>query len=110
LPAADSCDDFCRSHAVRHRRCGKLIVATAGADEEDGWRRCRHRANANGVDDLRWLSSAEARALEPELACTAALLSPSTGIIDSHGLMLALLGDAERAGAFSPAAARCAEA
>jgi L-2-hydroxyglutarate oxidase LhgO len=45
------------------------------------------------------LSAAEARALEPELACTAALLSPSTGIIDSHGLMLALLGDAEREGA-----------
>ncbi|EXI90335.1 MAG: L-2-hydroxyglutarate oxidase LhgO [Candidatus Accumulibacter sp. BA-94] len=90
--------DFCRSHAVRHRRCGKLIVATAGADEER-LAALQTQGEANGVDDLRWLSSAEARALEPELACTAALLSPSTGIIDSHGLMLALLGDAEHAGA-----------
>ena len=91
-------DDFCRSHAVHHRHCGKLIVATAGADEER-LAALQAQGEANGVDDLRWLSAAEARALEPELACTAALLSPSTGIIDSHGLMLALLGDAERAGA-----------
>ena len=90
--------DFCRSHAIRHRRCGKLIVATASADEER-LAALQAQGEANGVDDLCWLSAAQARALEPELACTAALLSPSTGIIDSHGLMLALLGDAERAGA-----------
>ncbi|HEX2012758.1 MAG TPA: FAD-dependent oxidoreductase, partial [Roseateles sp.] len=56
------------------------------------------KAAANGVDDLRWLSQAEARVLEPALRCEAALLSPSTGIVDSHGLMLALQGDLERAG------------
>ncbi|MCM8611347.1 NAD(P)/FAD-dependent oxidoreductase [Accumulibacter sp.] len=90
--------DFCRSHAVAHRSCGKLIVATSSADE-GRLAALQEQGEANGVDDLRWLSAAETRVLEPELACTAALLSPSTGIIDSHGLMLALLGDAERAGA-----------
>ncbi len=90
--------DFCRLHAVGFRRCGKLIVATSSADEER-LANLQRQGEANGVEDLRWLSSAEVLAVEPELACTAALLSPSTGIIDSHGLMLALLGDAERAGA-----------
>ncbi|MBA3995868.1 MAG: FAD-dependent oxidoreductase [Candidatus Accumulibacter sp.] len=95
--------DFCAAHGVAHRRCGKLIVATseAQAAQLDALRR---QGETNGVDDLRLLTAAEARALEPELACHAALLSPSTGIVDSHGLMLALLGDAERAGA---ALARC---
>ena len=91
--------DFCRTHGVGHRRCGKLIVATSTA-QQARLLALQQQGQANGVDDLRWLSAAEARALEPELACTAALLSPSTGIIDSHGLMLALLGDAERAGAW----------
>ena len=57
------------------------------------------RAQACDVHDLQWLSADEAIALEPALSCTAAVLSPSTGIIDSHGLMLALLGDAEAHGA-----------
>ena len=56
------------------------------------------KAEANGVNDLRWLDGPEARALEPALQCVAALHSPSTGIIDSHGLMLALQGDLENAG------------
>lgn len=89
---------FCASHGVSHRRCGKLIVANSTAQE--GRLLALHRQGENnGVDDLRLLGAVEARALEPELHCTAALLSTSTGIIDSHGLMLALLGDAERAGA-----------
>jgi L-2-hydroxyglutarate oxidase LhgO len=89
---------FCEEYGVAHRRSGKLIVATnAGQDAKlEG---IRARAAANGVADLRVLTAVEARALEPELNCTAALLSPSTGIVDSHGLMLALLGDAERHGA-----------
>ncbi|MBK7956396.1 MAG: NAD(P)/FAD-dependent oxidoreductase [Candidatus Accumulibacter sp.] len=91
-------DEFCATHGVRHRRCGKLIVATA-AVQEDRLRALLLQGHANGVADLRWLSAAAASAREPQLRCTAALLSPSTGIIDSHGLMLALLGDAERAGA-----------
>jgi len=87
----------CASHGVDHRRCGKLVVATE-ADQLEGLRRLAAKAAANGVDDLRWLDQAEVRALEPELRCEAALLSPSTGIVDSHGLMLSLQGDLEAAG------------
>jgi L-2-hydroxyglutarate oxidase LhgO len=90
--------EFCATHGVSHQRCGKLIVATS-AEQEDRLAALRRQGEANGVGDLQWLSAAQACALEPALHCTAALLSPSTGIIDSHGLMLALLGDAEQAGA-----------
>lgn len=90
--------DFCASHQVAHRRCGKLIVATA-ADEVAGLQRLQANAAACGVHGLQWLDGAAARALEPALRCEAALLSPATGIIDSHGLMLALLGEAEAHGA-----------
>ena len=90
--------DFCATHAVSHQRCGKLIVATSAA-QESKLVALQQQGEANGVDDLQRLSATEARAREPDLACTAALLSPSTGIVDSHGLMLALLGDAESAGA-----------
>jgi L-2-hydroxyglutarate oxidase LhgO len=90
--------DFCASHGVAHQRCGKLIVA-ATADELPALDRLLATAHANGVPDLQRLTAAEAQALEPALHCVGALLSPSTGIIDSHGLMLALLGDAEAAGA-----------
>jgi len=90
--------DYCASHGVAIRKLGKLIVATSESEAAalDG---IASKAWANGVDDLRPISAAEARALEPALACTAALLSPSTGIVDSHGLMLAYQGDAEDAGA-----------
>lgn len=90
--------DFCQSHGVGHRRLGKLIVATHGAQEEKLAALAGHAA-ANGVNDLRLLSQREVMALEPELSATAALFSPSTGIIDSHAYMTALLGDAEAAGA-----------
>ena len=90
--------DYCASHGVAHQRCGKLIVATQ-ADELPALDRLQATAIANGVHDLQRLSAAQALALEPALRCVGALLSPSTGIIDSHGLMLALLGDAERHGA-----------
>ena len=90
--------DYCASHGVAHQRCGKLIVATS-VDEMAALDRLRATAIANGVSDLQPLSAAQAIAMEPALHCVGALLSPSTGIIDSHGLMLALLGDAERAGA-----------
>ncbi|WP_456316890.1 NAD(P)/FAD-dependent oxidoreductase [Teichococcus globiformis] len=89
---------YCEERGVPHRRCGKLIVAT-NAEERDKLASIQARAAANGVPDLRLLSSAEAVELEPAVACTAALLSPSTGIIDSHAYMLALQGDAENAGA-----------
>ena len=90
--------DYCHDHGVAHRNCGKLIVATTPKEADKLAAICAHAA-ANGVDDLTALSGAEAHAMEPALACEAALLSPSTGIIDSHGYMLALRGDAEDAGA-----------
>jgi L-2-hydroxyglutarate oxidase LhgO len=89
---------YCAEHGVPHRRCGKLIVATDDSQIET-LRGIQTKARANGVDNLELISRAQAQALEPEVACVAALLSPSTGIIDSHAYMLALQGDAEHAGA-----------
>jgi L-2-hydroxyglutarate oxidase LhgO len=89
---------YCRDHGIPHRNCGKLIVATT-AKETEKLNSIRAHAEANGVPDLQILSGADARAIEPALNCDAALLSPSTGIIDSHAYMLALRGDAEDAGA-----------
>ncbi len=88
--------DFCDSHAVAHRACGKLVVATA-EDQHAALQALQVRAQANGVAVESWTAAA-ARTMEPELHCTAALWSPSTGIIDSHAYMLALQGDLERAG------------
>jgi L-2-hydroxyglutarate oxidase LhgO len=90
--------DYCRDHGIPHRNCGKMIVATT-REEASRLHSIRARAEANGVHDLQALSGAAARALEPALNCDAALLSPSTGIIDSHAFMLSLRGDAEDAGA-----------
>ena len=87
---------FCAGHGVAHRRCGKLVVATSPA-QHAALAALHERARTNGVD-VQALDAAEARAMEPRLACTAALWSPSTGIVDSHGLMLALQGDLEHAG------------
>ena len=89
---------YCAEHGVPHRNCGKLIVATNG-DESARLIQIKGRAEANGVEGMRLLSAAEARGLEPNLQCTAALLSPATGIVDSHSYMLALQGDAETDGA-----------
>ena len=89
---------YLQAHGVDHERCGKLIVAATEA-EIDALRAIEQRARGNGVEDIRWLSGAEAQAMEPALHCVAALLSPSTGIFDTHGYMLALQGDAEQHGA-----------
>ena len=89
---------YCSDHGIPHRNCGKLIVATT-PKETDKLQSIRAHAEANGVLDLQTLTGEAARALEPALNCDAALLSPSTGIIDSHAFMLALRGDAEEAGA-----------
>jgi L-2-hydroxyglutarate oxidase LhgO len=89
---------YCAEKGVPHRNCGKLIVATS-ADEDSRLADIKRRAAVNGVDDMRILTRDEARALEPNLSCTSALLSPSTGIVDSHSYMVALQGDAENAGA-----------
>ena len=90
--------EYCERRGIAHRRCGKLIVATSPGDGR-ALDRIHARAAASGVGDLRRLDGQEARALEPALVCHEALLSPSTGIVDSHGLMLALLGEAQDHGA-----------
>lgn len=88
---------YCAERGVGHSRCGKLIVATSGAQvaQLEG---IRQKAAANGVHDLVMLSREQALAMEPNLQCVAALNSPSTGIVDSHALMLAFQGDLENAG------------
>lgn len=88
---------FLAEHGVAHKRIGKLLVAT---DDSQLGKLASYAqtAAANGVHDLRELTPAEVREIEPELHCTAALFSPSTGIIDSHGYMLALQADIEAEG------------
>jgi L-2-hydroxyglutarate oxidase LhgO len=96
---------YCAEKGVPHANCGKLIVAT-DAEEDAMLAGIKHRAEANGVEGMRVLTAGEAIGMEPNLRCTSALLSPVTGIIDSHAFMLTLQGDAENAGAvpvfFSP--------
>ena len=90
--------EYCESRGVPHANCGKLIVATDEEEREtlDG---IIGRGLANGVDDLYMIDASAVRGLEPEIHATAAIVSPSTGIIDSHGLMLAYQGEAEDHGA-----------
>jgi len=90
--------DYCDSHGVPHRRCGKLIVASS-QDELPTLSDIASRAAGNGVGDMETIDQRTAQKLEPAVACVGALLSPSTGIIDSHALMLAYQGDAEDHGA-----------
>ena len=89
---------YCAERGIPHKRLGKLIVATS-AEQAAQLEGIAQRARANGVDDLQFISGEDAMQLEPALQCTAALVSPSTGIVDSHALMLAYQGDAENAGA-----------
>jgi L-2-hydroxyglutarate oxidase LhgO len=89
---------YCAEHAVAHRRIGKVMVATDVPQIETLYQ-YRQQGEWNGVDDLVPLSGAALHELEPEVKGVAGFLSPSTGIIDSHGLMLAYLGDAEDCGA-----------
>jgi L-2-hydroxyglutarate oxidase LhgO len=89
---------YCAERGIPHQRLGKLIVATT-PEQSRQLGSIAERARRNGVNDLVEISGTEARALEPALRCDAALVSPSTGIVDSHALMLALQGDAENHGA-----------
>ncbi len=89
--------DYCAERGIAHRRCGKLIVATS-EEQLPQLQGIIAKGAANGVNDLVLLSAEEARALEPQLNCVGAVYSPSTGIVDSHALMLSLLGDMENAG------------
>jgi L-2-hydroxyglutarate oxidase LhgO len=89
--------DYLESHNVAHRRCGKLLVATSPA-QQASLAEIQAQAARNGVQDLRLLDAHALQVMEPELSALGALHSPSTGIVDSHGLMLALLGDLEANG------------
>jgi L-2-hydroxyglutarate oxidase LhgO len=90
--------EFCEEFLVPYKRIGKLVVATT-LDQLSSLENVRRYAEGNGVPDTLLLGADEAKEYEPEISCYGALLSPSTGIIDSHAFMLALLGDAERHGA-----------
>jgi L-2-hydroxyglutarate oxidase LhgO len=90
--------DYCAERGIAHRRCGKLVVATE-ASEEAYLDALQARAKANGVEDVSLIGAADAEALEPAVSVKSALLSRSSGIVDSHALMLAYLTDAEEAGA-----------
>lgn len=87
---------YCAERGIAHQRCGKLIVAHTPS-QVAGLPAIQAKARANGVGDLVLLRADQAQGLESALRCEAALLSPSTGIVDSHGLMLALQGDLEHA-------------
>jgi L-2-hydroxyglutarate oxidase LhgO len=88
---------FLDEHGVPYKRLGKLIVATS-EDQIPALQQIQDRAVRAGVDDLTFLSHNEVVAMEPDLRCVTALLSPSTGVLDSHSYMLALQGDAEERG------------
>jgi L-2-hydroxyglutarate oxidase LhgO len=88
---------FCAENTVAHARCGKLLVATHES-QLPKLAAIKETAEKNGVGDLEPIGANTARAMEPELACAAALISPSTGVIDSHGYMLALQGHIEAGG------------
>lgn len=89
--------EYCATHGIQYRRCGKLVVATTDAEcmKIDG---IADQARENGVEGVTLITGANARALEPELAVSAALYSPDTGILDSHALMEALQCEIEAAG------------
>jgi len=88
---------YCAEKGIEHRRCGKLLVAS-GQAQRSRLEQIQAQGQSNGVHELQWLGAAQLRTLEPQLRADLALWSPSTGIVDSHGLMLALLGDLEGAG------------
>ncbi|MGO1120183.1 NAD(P)/FAD-dependent oxidoreductase [Rhodovibrionaceae bacterium A322] len=90
--------DFCDSHGVPYKRCGKLIVATS-KEQLETLEGIKQKAAANRVEDLRWMTQAEIADAEPAITVEGALHSPSTGLVDTHSLMLAYQGDAEDHGA-----------
>ncbi|MCK6396540.1 NAD(P)/FAD-dependent oxidoreductase [Zoogloea sp.] len=97
-PGREALYAWCAERHIPHQRIGKLVVATSAA-QLPALDQIARQARDNGVTGLQRLDAAEARALEPALHCEGALLSPDTGIVDSHALMLSLLADAQAAGA-----------
>lgn len=90
--------DYCEERGIPHKRLGKLVVASEES-EVPRLKALQQKAAENGVGDLELLTAADVERMEPAVRCVAGLLSPSTGVIDSHSLMLAYQGDAEDAGA-----------
>ena len=88
---------YCEAYGVPFSRCGKIIVAT-DATQFEALRGYQARAVANGVGELRWMSASEVVELEPAVACVGAVMSETTGIIDSHAYMESLVGDLEAHG------------
>ncbi len=88
---------YCEARAIPCRQLGKLVVAVS-ADQQGALQQLQRRAAACGVADLQWLDGGQLRQWEPDVVAEAALLSPATGIVDSHALMLSLQGELERAG------------
>lgn len=97
IKGRDQLYSFCEEFSVPYSKCGKLIVAHSHQSQQ--LLSILNQGLQNGVSDLKLLTQSEARAIEPLVDCDAAVFSPSTGIVDSHGLMLALQGDAETHGA-----------
>ena len=100
--------EYCVSHKIRHRAIGKLIVATC-EEEESELESILNKATENGVTDLSYESRAQLERTEPNVHATLALMSPSTGIIDSHGLMMGLLGDLQGRGGMLACQAKVTE-
>ncbi|HMV71684.1 MAG TPA: FAD-dependent oxidoreductase, partial [Pseudomonadales bacterium] len=97
LAGRDALYRYCVERGIAHRRVGKLLIASHEA-EVPALLRLGENARASGVHDLRQMTRAQVRELEPEIEAVAALLSPSTGIVDSHALLESLLVDLQRAG------------
>lgn len=91
--------DYCHDRHIPYRRCGKLLVATDTDQRDVGLPKLVDYAKSNGVHDLQILSKEDIAAYEPNVVCTGGVLSPSTGIVDSHAFMTSLLADAEEHGA-----------
>jgi L-2-hydroxyglutarate oxidase LhgO len=89
--------EFCASHGVPHKKCGKLVVATSEG-EIDKLSAILKQSQINGVEGCEMIEAAAAKQMEPELSCVAAMHSPETGVVDSHRYMLALQGDLEDRG------------
>ena len=90
---------YCEERNISFQKCGKLIVASSAEQRDIGLPKLVEYAKRNGVDDLKIVSKEEVSIIEPNVTCEGAVLSPSTGIVDSHGLMTSLSGDAEDCGA-----------
>ena len=98
VPGRQALYRYCAEHDVKYRNIGKVVVACEDA-QAPAMHKYMEQAKTNGVDDLRLLSRDELAELEPNVRAAAGFFSPSTGVVDSHGLMLAYLGDAEAHGA-----------